>query len=176
MMNTLVTRTIGAMAFAFAATGVVAQETENRVAANTDWSVFVESNPTQCFAVSSPKETENKRNGRLASVNRSQIAMFVSYTPSIGEKGVVSFMGGYPFATDSFVNVTIGSDSFDFVPQGERAWSSSAADDAKIVAAMKRGSRAVVKARSTRGTDTTDTFSLLGFTASLAEAEKRCAQ
>lgn len=174
MMNTVVMRTIGAMAFAFAATGVAAQETENRVAANTDWSVFVESNPTQCFAVSSPKETVNKKNGRPASVTRTQIAMFVTFAPSIGEKGVVSFMGGYPFATDSFVKVTIGGETFDFVPEGENAWSTSPAEDAKIVAAMKRGAQAVVQARSTRGTDTTDTFSLLGFTASVAEAEKRC--
>jgi len=42
------------------------------------------------------------------------------------------------------------------------------------VTAMKRGSEAVLTARSARGTKTQDTFSLLGFTAALDEAAKRC--
>jgi len=39
---------------------------------------------------------------------------------------------------------------------------------------MKRGVDAVLTARSTRGTQTKDTFSLLGYTAAVEEAEKRC--
>ena len=37
----------------FAGTGVsVAQESTNRVAAKTDWSVFVEADPKECWGVS----------------------------------------------------------------------------------------------------------------------------
>ncbi|MEM6375482.1 MAG: invasion associated locus B family protein, partial [Pseudomonadota bacterium] len=54
------------------------------------------------------------------------------------------------------------------------AWPASTSDDAKIVAAMKRGTDAVLTARSSRGTVTKDTFSLLGFTAALDEADSRC--
>jgi len=39
---------------------------------------------------------------------------------------------------------------------------------------MKRGSEAVVSGVSSRGTKTRDTFSLLGFTASIEDAEARC--
>ena len=39
---------------------------------------------------------------------------------------------------------------------------------------MKRGKEAVLTARSARGTQTKDTFSLLGFTAALDDARKRC--
>ena len=39
---------------------------------------------------------------------------------------------------------------------------------------MKRGASAVVTARSGRGTQTKDTFSLQGFTAAMTEAETRC--
>ena len=39
---------------------------------------------------------------------------------------------------------------------------------------MKRGVDAVLTARSSRGTQTKDTFSLLGYTAAVEEAEKRC--
>ena len=41
---------------------------------------------------------------------------------------------------------------------------------------MKRGTEAVLTARSERGTQTKDTFSLLGFTAAIEDAEKRCSQ
>jgi len=40
---------------------------------------------------------------------------------------------------------------------------------------MKRGANAVLNARSGRGTRTQDTFSLLGFTAAVEEAARRCA-
>ncbi|MEX0339706.1 MAG: invasion associated locus B family protein, partial [Arenibacterium sp.] len=44
----------------------------------------------------------------------------------------------------------------------------------KIITAMKRGASAILTARSSRGTQTKDTFSLLGFTAALEDAETRC--
>ena len=51
---------------------------------------------------------------------------------------------------------------------------STAEDDAKIVAAMKRGKQAVLVGQSGRGTRTQDTFSLLGFTAAVDDAGARC--
>ena len=56
----------------------------------------------------------------------------------------------------------------------EMAWAPSDADDTKIVTAMKRGSEAILTAKSAKGTTTKDTFSLLGFTAALDEATSRC--
>ena len=50
----------------------------------------------------------------------------------------------------------------------------SASDDAKMVTAMKRGAGAIITGVSGRGTVTKDTFSLLGFTAAVEDAEKRC--
>jgi len=74
------------------------------------------------------------------------------------------------------VNLKIDDNEFELFTEGEWAWPASAADDAKIVTAMKRGTEAVLTARSARGTQTKDTFSLLGFTAAIEEAEKRCTQ
>ena len=42
------------------------------------------------------------------------------------------------------------------------------------MAAMKAGSQAVLTAHSSRGTQTVDTFSLLGFTAAMDDAQSRC--
>ena len=150
--------------FAVAALGAQAQESTNKVGNNTDWYVFEEAKPTKpCWAVSKPKETVNTDSaGRIKSVTRSEILLFVSYALSNGVKGQVSFMGGYPFASGSEVSLEIGGTEFSLFV------------DARIVAAMKRGASAVLTGRSARGTITKDTFSLLGFTASVEEANKRC--
>ncbi|PIE12082.1 MAG: hypothetical protein CSA72_02940 [Rhodobacterales bacterium] len=150
------------------------EETTNRVASETDWSVFVESDPKECFAVSKPKQTLNTRNGQPVEVRRGKILLFVFYRPGANVSGQVTFTGGYPFAPGSTVSMQIGDSSYDLFTEGEWAWPATPGDDAKIVASMKRGANAVLTARSARGTQTQDTFSLLGFTASVDEAGNRC--
>lgn len=150
------------------------QETDNRVAAETDWSVFEETNPKECFAVSKPKSTVNTRGGQQVQVKRGKILLFVFYRPSANVRGQVTFTGGYPFASGSTVDVVVGGTKYELFTEGEWAWPASPEDDAKIIAAMKRGADAKLSARSGRGTITNDTFSLLGFTAAVEEAAKRC--
>ncbi|MDZ4136602.1 MAG: invasion associated locus B family protein, partial [Paracoccaceae bacterium] len=102
------------------------------------------------------------------------ILLFVTFRPGTGAKGEVSFTGGYPFAPGSTVNVTIDGNSYELFAEKEWAWPASATDDAAILASMKKGASAVLSARSGKGTQTKDTFSLRGFTAAMEEAEKRC--
>jgi len=168
---------LAGMAAITAATGAFAQEeSTNRVAAETDWSVFVENDPKECWSVSAPKETVNTRDGRVVAVRRGDILLFVFYRPGADVSGQVTFTGGYPFADGSTVNMDIGGTEFELFTEGEWAWPATEADDAKIITAMKRGASAVLTARSSRGTTTKDTFSLLGFTAAVEDAEKRCSQ
>lgn len=162
------------VAGAFATTSVAQEQSTNRVAAKTDWSVFVEDDPNECWSVSAPKETVNTRDGRVVAVRRSDILLFVFYRPGDKVKGQVTFTGGYPFKDGSTVSMTIGETVFDLFTDGEWAWPASEAEDTKIIAAMKRGSEAVLTGRSARGTVTKDTFSLLGFTAASEDAQKRC--
>jgi hypothetical protein len=163
---------VGGILMATAAWG---QESTNRVAAVTDWSVFVENDPVECWGVSSPKETKNMdAEGRPKAVRRGDILLFVSFRKGANSTGEVSFTGGYPFAGGSTVTLDIGGTAFDLFTDGEWAWSGGPDDDARIIAAMKGGTNAILKARSSRGTQTNDTFSLLGFTAALDEAQTRC--
>jgi hypothetical protein len=158
------------------ATAVSAQqESTNRVAAQTDWSVFVESDPQECWGVSAPKETVNTRDGRVVSVRRGDILLFVTYRPAAAVNGEVSFTGGYPFAEGSTVTLEVADTSFELFTDGEWAWPASPGDDARILTSLKRGTSATLTGRSARGTQTKDTFSLLGFTAAAEEAERRCA-
>ncbi len=159
------------------ATGAQAQEeSTNRVAAKTDWSVFVEDSPRECWGVSAPKSWQAERDGSdvTEDVLRGDILLFVTFRP--GAAGEVSFTGGYPFAGGSTATVEIGGEEYEMFTDGEWAWPADADSDAAIVEAMKGGAEATVTAVSARGTTTTDTFSLMGFTAAMEDAESRCAE
>ncbi len=151
------------------------EETTNRVGATTDWSVFEETDPRECFAVSAPKEQVNTRDGAVVAVSRGEALLFVFYRPGEGVNGQVTFTGGYPFAPNSPVSVDIGGTQYQMFTEGEWAWPATPEDDARIVAAMRAGAAATLIGVSGRGTQTSDTFSLLGFTASVEEAQRRCA-
>ena len=163
------------VALAISGLPAIAQEQSNRVAAETDWAVFEGNEPKECWAVTAPKETVNTRDGRVVSVRRGDILLFVTYRPEQNIAGEISFTGGYPFEEGSTATLEIDGTTFELFTEGEYAWPATPADDAKIVTAIKRGADAVITARSSRGTQTKDTFSLLGATAMIEEAEQRCA-
>jgi hypothetical protein len=171
-MTSLFGRTLGVAAFSLMTTGAFAQESTNRVDTMTDWSVFVEESPKECWGVSKPKEVVNTRDGAPVSVRRGDILLFITFRP--GEPGRPSFTGGYPFASGSTVDVQIDGNSYQLFTDGEWAWPGGDEDDAALLAAMKNGTTAVLTARSGKGTQTMDTFSLRGFTAAMEDAEKRC--
>ena len=161
------------VALLLAAGAALAQDSTNQVAVKTDWSVFAEENPKDCWGVSSPKETVNSRDGKPVSVKRSDILLFVTFRPGQAG-GETSFTGGYPFAGASTVTVDVGGTRFEMISDGEWAWAASADDDARILAALQKGTDATLTAHSAKGTQTSDTFSLRGFTAAMAEAASRC--
>jgi len=155
-----------------------AQDATNQVAVKTDWTVFVEESPKQCWVVSPPipERTRNTQNGRVVAVSRGDIYMFVSFWPETDQLGEVSFMGGYPFAEGSTVSLSVGDSEFELFTDGEIAWAASPEDDRRIATAMKRGVEATVVGLSSRGTTTSDTFSLMGFTAAYEDALTRCTE
>ncbi len=172
-MTIVLRRAMGAAAIAILAPFTAsAQESNNRVGTMTDWNVFVDGNPKECWGVSKPRETVNTKDGAPTSVRRGDILLFVTHRP--GTAPQVSFTGGYPFANGSTVGVSIGGTKFELFTDGEWAWSGSAEDDAALIRALRGGSDAVVTARSGRGTQTKDTFSLRGFTAAMDDAAARC--
>lgn len=162
---------------ALATLAAEAEAAAERVAAHTDWTVFVSSDPKECYIVSTPKSSVAKRDGKEAQVERGTINLFVRFNPSESVKNEVSFTGGYPFKPGNPVKLVVGSESFSLNPgPGDAsgwAWP-AAADNSRIVGSMRRGSSAVVTGVSSRGTTTIDTFSLSGFTAAVNEAESRC--
>ena len=156
--------------------GAAQAQTQARVDASKDWSVFQAgaNGKKICWIVSKPTVWVASRGGKTVQVNRGDIFLMVSIRPADGVEHEVSFRGGYPFKSGSKVQVKVGTDSFSMFTEGENAWPLSPADDTKVVDAFKRGSDAKVEGESSRGTKTVDTFSLSGFTAALESAQKHC--
>ncbi len=145
------------------------------VAQHRDWNVFVEESPRkQCWSVSQPTESVHTRDGRVVAVRRGEIRLHIIFIPEINVLGQVSFASGYPFREGSSVTVEIDGQRFEMFTLGELAWTNSDEDDKKMVEALKLGKEAVVTGVSGRGTTTKDTFSLLGVTAAIEDAQRRC--
>lgn len=166
---------VTALALAFAAPAF--GQTAERVAAHTDWAVFVAGSPKECYIVSPPTRSVARRDGQTVEVNRGDIRLFVAFRPGEGVSNEVSFTGGYPFRSGSTVTLEVGASTFGMTPgsgeAGEWAWTSPS-DDASAVSALRAGADAEITGISSRGTTTIDTFSLMGFTAAVSDAEARC--
>ena len=103
---------------------------------------------------------------------RGKVYAFVTHFPSERITAQISLDMGYPIGIPE-VSVSIGKQSFVFDADGEQAYA-RVADTKKLLDAMRRGSSMLIKSRSTRGTDTRDSFSLIGFTAALKQIDRSC--
>ena len=141
-----------------------------------DWSVFKQGEAAQreCWIVTQPVSSTARRGGAAVDVRRGDIFLMVGIRPGERVKNEVYMMAGYPFRQGEAVKVKIGDRNYEMFTKGEGAWTDSAESDDKLVTAMKRGADAQVRGVSSRGTVTTDTFSLRGFTAALSEARRIC--
>lgn len=152
-----------------------AAQTANRVDAKKDWSVFTaDAGGKVCWVVTQPTRSTARRGSKPVSVRRGDIYLMVSVRPNKGVKNEVSMISGYPFKRGGSVKAKIGSDEFEMFTEGEGAWLASSEADDRMVRAMRAGATAVLTGVSARGTTTTDTFSLSGFTAALEVAQELC--
>jgi invasion protein IalB len=156
--------------------GAAMAQAQTRVDAKKDWSIFEAGSGQQkvCWIVSQPTKSAASRNGKSVTVNRGDIFLMVSMRPADGVVNEASFLSGYPFKKGSEVGASVGNKKFSLFTDGENAWSPSAKDDAALIGAFRRGSKAKFEGVSTRGTKTFDTFSLNGFSAALEAAAALC--
>lgn len=135
-----------------------------------EWAAFTrtEGNAKVCYMGSSPQKM------LPAEVRRGDVYVLVTHRPTEKSLGIISIEAGYSFKPESQVEVTVsGMGVFKLYTSGGQAWAYSN-EDPKLVAAMKAGGSMVVKGTSSRGTVTTDTYSLVGFTAAYQAIDKAC--
>ena len=121
-----------------------------------------------CFALAKPSSSKTNPPNRP----RDPAYAFVSTRPAEKVTNEVSIMIGYALKPGSESTLEVGGASFAMYTQGDGLWIKNAAEEARMVEAMRKSADAVIKGVSAKGTETTDTFSLKG----LAQALDRLAQ
>ena len=123
-----------------------------------------------CFALAKPGSTATVPPNRP----RDPTYVFVSTRPSEKVKDEISVIIGYGFKPGVDATVQVGSASFLMYTQNDGAWVKNAADEAKLIDALRKGADLVVKGTSGRGTASTDTYSLKGLAQALDRVAQEC--
>ena len=135
-----------------------------------DWTAhsYTEGKATVCYMVGRPKASEPKN------VKRGEIYLMVTHRPATKVRNEVSVYLGYPAKASSEAEAAVGGAKFALFTQDDAAWARDAKTDRALVEAMQKGQSLVLKATSARGTATTDTYSLTGFSAAHKAIDAAC--
>jgi invasion protein IalB len=140
-----------------------------------DWGAYTASPGGRkvCFALSKPTVSQDNPPNRRTAANT--VYMFISTRPDEKVRDEVSVLvTGYTFKPNSEATATIGGVNFAMYTQNDGAWIKNATDEARLVDAMRKNADSVVKATTSKGTQTTDTFSLKGISQALDRVAQEC--
>lgn len=112
-----------------------------------------------CFITSQPRET------KPADVQRDRAYFYVSSWRKDGIRSQVSVLLGYDLEDQAAITVKIGSRTFKLFAKDDKGFVSDATNELQLIDAMKRGNFMTVRAKTKDGTETVDTYSLIGATA-----------
>lgn len=123
-----------------------------------------------CFALAKPSSSKTNPPNRP----RDPAYAFVSTRPAEKVNNEVSVMIGYALKPGSESSVEVGGGAFAMYSQGDGLWIKNAAEEERMVEAMRKSADLVVKGVSAKGTETTDTFSLKGLAQALDRISQDC--
>ena len=147
-----------------------AEENLKSIGKFKDWESFVllqDGNKT-CFAQSIPVIRAPKK------LKREPSRLFVSFRPTENIKNEISVTNGYDFKLKAPVTAKSGKKSYDLFSKGRFAWVVNNEDEKKLIATMKKASRLMIVGNSQNGDQTTDHYSMMGFTKAYNSAKKSC--
>jgi hypothetical protein len=135
------------------------------------WGVFTTAGKGKtCYILAQPKE-------RLPSnVKRDPGYVFISTRPNENVRNEISFTVGYEVKTDAKPEpkLEIGPETFSLLASGSNLWLKNAAENGSVLDKLRRGGKAVVRATSQRGTQTSDSYPLAGLAQALDRLTKEC--
>ena len=149
---------------------VNAEENLKSVGKFKDWESFVllqDGNKT-CFAQSIPVVRAPKK------LKREPSRLFVTFRPAEDIKNEISVTNGYEFKVKTPVIAKSGKKSFDMFSKGRFAWVVDNEDEKKLITTMKKASRLMIIGNSDKGEQTTDHYSMMGFTKAYNTTKKSC--
>ncbi len=137
-----------------------------------DWGAYT-ANPggrKVCFALAKPASAKTDPPGR----SRDPSYVFISSRPADNVQNEVSVMFGYPFKPNAEASLEIGGSNFSLYTQSDGGWVKNAAEEPRLVEAMRKAGNMTVKGVSSRGTATTDVYSLKGLAQALERVSQEC--
>jgi hypothetical protein len=170
--------------FALAALGIgltsalaapAAADPANLLGVFGNWSAYTSGSGSSltCYAMSKPRAT------RPATAKRgTAVYLMVSDWPSRKVKAEPQIIYGYQAKEGGAAALGVGSDKFTFFIRNNgkegSAWLQQLADNTRLITAMQDGVSAVASGTSSKGTKTSDTYSLAGFNDAMAKVHAAC--
>ena len=135
-----------------------------------DWESFAlsQNGNKVCFAQSIPVVRAPKK------LKREPSRLFVSFRPAENIKNEVSVTNGYEFKLKAPVTAKSGKKKYDLFSKGKFAWVVDNKDEKKLITTMKKASRLMIIGNTNKGDQTTDHYSMMGFTKAYNTAKKSC--
>ena len=135
-----------------------------------DWESFVLLNEgvKVCFAQSIPIVRAPKK------IKRDPSRLFVSFRPAENIKNEISVTNGYEFKPKAPVAAKSGKRSYSLFSKGRFAWTQDKEEDQKLISTVRKASRLMIIGNSAKGAQTTDHYSMMGFTKAYNAAKKSC--
>lgn len=171
------TRILGLFTAAALCVGAAAPaiaEPANLLGVFGNWSAFSSGSGSSltCYALSKPRASQPK------AAKRSSIYLMVSDWPSRKVKAEPQIVYGYQAKEGGAASLGVGSDKFSFFIRNNgkdgSAWLQQLNDNSRLVSVMGGGVSAVAIGISSKGTKTSDTYSLSGFNDALAKVHAVC--
>lgn len=137
-----------------------------------DWGAYT-ANPggrKVCFALAKPASGKTDPPNRP----RDPAYVFISSRPADNVQNEVSVMFGYAFKPNAEASLEIGGSNFSLYTQSDGGWVKNAAEEPRLVDAMRKAGNMTVKGVSSRGTATTDVYSLKGLAQALERISQEC--
>jgi len=156
--------------FSFVWSVSYAEESLKNTGKFKDWETFVlkKEGDKICFAQSKPVVRAPKK------LKREPSRLFVSFRPNENIKNEISVTNGYEFKPKAPVAAKSGKKSYDLFSKGRFAWLVDNKDEAKLLITMKKASRLMIIGNTDKGDQTTDHYSMMGFTKAYNTAKKNC--
>ncbi len=135
-----------------------------------DWTAYsyTEDGAKVCYMAASPSKSEGDY------TQRGNVYAMITHRPSAKSTDVFSFLAGYEYKRDAPVKVSIDGAETVLLGAEEVAWTPNDATDKKLSEGLRKGKKMVITGTSSRGTDTTDTFSLKGTGSAYSAINKAC--
>ncbi len=136
-----------------------------------DWTAytFADTDGKVCYMATAPEKSTGKYKIRDD--------VFLIVTHRLGDKSfdVVNSVAGYTYKKGSKPTLKVDKlQEIALISHADTAWGKDSATDTKLVKQMKKGGKVVLRGTSKRGTKTTDTFSLKGFSKAYDAINKAC--